>query len=310
MSERTNLHGLAASADQRRDRARGALLGLAIGDALFAEGGPRAGTSTRLATGLALSLKAHGRFFATDVTSRYVELAGDEADVDDVTRASLAMIARGVSIGEASRRAFLHVDRAPSSDAPLARVAPIGVALSESAAMRRLAALADCAITHYEPKQRIACAAFCAAIAEATAGRSDPASMLAAARNEIDLASAALVDLVPRDGPDATIARDALLAELDSNDAPTSDEAFVQGAFALAFDALRHAPSFASALDRAAFRGPFASTRAAVVGALSGARFGEAAIPTSLVERARGADGKSALAPLLELAGVVRSSRD
>ncbi len=75
------------------------------------------------------------------------------------------------------------------------RIAPIAVAFVDDPIARRLAALADSAITHYDPRCRLACAAFCSAIAAAGQGFTKPEEMLAAAVTEVDDAASALIDL-------------------------------------------------------------------------------------------------------------------
>jgi ADP-ribosyl-[dinitrogen reductase] hydrolase len=306
--------------EARRAFARGTLLGLAVGDAFgttlefqvrqapsFPElatgphvdvtgGGPfsvaagQVTDDTQMATCLALSLKEHGRFHAADVARRYVEWVPHAFDIGNLTHASLSMIGRGVSIGEASRRAWLHSERKTAGNGSLMRVAPLAVALAHDPVPRRLAALADSAITHYDPRCRIACAVFCAAIAEAAAGRRDAPSMMSAAIAEIDDATSALIDLAPRDGGDIEAARDVLHRDLElaSKDDPElygpeihlhRHEGFVRVAFRLAFWELVHARSFEAALIDTVNRGGDADTNGAIAGALLGARFGEEAIP-------------------------------
>jgi ADP-ribosylglycohydrolase len=171
------------------------------------------------------------------------------------------------------------------------RIAPIAVAFVDDPIGRRLASLADSAITHYDPRCRIACAAFCTAIATAGAGQTDPEAMYAAAVAEVNDAATALIDLVPSDGPDVQRAREALLGDLElaKRDDPElygSDvhihlhQGFVRVAFRLAFWELLHAPTYETALVDTVNRGGDADTNGAITGALFGARFGEDAIPT------------------------------
>lgn len=304
----------------RSSWARGTLLGLAVGDAFgttlefqareappfptlatgphvdITGGGPfsvepgQVTDDTQMAACLAASLKEHGRFHATDVAQRYVAWMAHAFDIGNLTHASLSMIARGVSIGEASRRAWIQSDRKSAGNGSLMRIAPMAVRFVDDAVARRLAALADSAITHFDPRCRIACAAFCAAIAEAGAGRTDPAAMHAAAVEEVDEATRALIDLVPSDGPYVEQAREALLADLElaRRDDPAlygtevhvhRSQGFVRVAFRLAFWELLHAPTYEAALVDAVNRGGDADTNGAIAGALMGARLGEQAIP-------------------------------
>lgn len=306
----------------RRAWARGTLLGLAVGDALgttlefeareappfptlakgphtdVTGGGPfgvapgQVTDDTQMATCLALSLKEHKRFHASDVAQRYVAWMPHTFDIGNLTHASLTMIARGVSLGEASRRAWIHAERKTAGNGSLMRIAPIGVALAASPDARRLAALADSAITHYDPRCRIACAALCAAIAAAGAGRTDATAMFEAAAAEVDAAAATLIDIVPTDGRavEASLAAMRKDLELAVRDDPElygpevhihQHQGFVRVAFRLALWELLHAPSFEAALVDAVNRGGDADTNGAITGALLGARFGEEAIPAT-----------------------------
>lgn len=352
-----NIGGPTNSSASRNSWTRGTLLGLAVGDAFgttlefraleappFPElatgphvditgGGPFAvepgqvTDDTQMAACLAASLKQHGRFHATDVAQRYVAWMADAFDIGNPTHASLSMIQRGVSIGEASRRAWLHSDKKSAGNGSLMRIAPIAVAFADDPTARRLAALADSAITHYDPRCRIACAAFCAAIAEAGAGRTDPEAMHAAAVAEVHEATTALINLAPSDGPDAERAREALLSDLQlakryDPELYGSDlhihhhQGFVRVAFRLAFWELLHAPTFTAALIDAVNRGGDADTNGAITGALFGARGGEDAIPPDWKTRVLDAlktSRKAALRDvyhprvLLELADMTRT---
>jgi len=322
----TTSHTVSGSGQDKQNIARGVLLGLAVGDAFgttlefqvcdapafptlargphvdMIGGGPfgvapgQVTDDTQMATCLALSLKEHGRFHAPDVARRYVEWMAYAFDIGNLTATSLKMIERGVSLGEASRRAWLHSERRTAGNGSLMRIAPIAVALYHDPISRRLAALADSAITHFDPRCRIACAAFCAAIGESFAGRAETNSMFAAAVAEIDEAASALIDLVPRDGPDVQAARVALHRDLElaQKDDPElygpelhlhRHEGFVRVAFRLAFWELAHAPSFEAALVDAVNRGGDADTNGAITAALLAARFGEAAIPPAWTKR-------------------------
>jgi ADP-ribosylglycohydrolase len=341
----------------RKSWARGTLLGLAVGDAFgttlefkacdappfptlatgphidITGGGPFAvepgqvTDDTQMATCLAASLKQHGRFHATDVAQRYVAWMAHAFDIGNLTQASLSMIGRGVSIGEAARRAWLHSERKAAGNGSLMRIAPIAVALVDSSVTRRLSALADSAITHYDPRCRIACAAFCSAIASASKGPTTAETMHAAAVAEVNEAAGALIDLVPGDGPDVERSREALLNDLElaTHDDPGlyvpdmhihHAQGFVRIAFRLAFWELLHAPTYEAALVDTVNRGGDADTNGAIVGALFGARFGEDAIPAHWKTRVLQALQTSSLAALrdvyhprvlLELADMTRS---
>ncbi len=349
---------IVGGAKNRAAWARGTLFGLAVGDALgttlefkvltappfptlatgphvdIIGGGPfsvepgQVTDDTQMATCLAQSLKQHRRYQPMDVAQRYVAWTQHAFDIGTLTSSTLSMIGRGVSIGEASRRAWMHSEKRTAGNGSLMRIAPIAVALVDKPIARRLAALADSAITHYDPRCRIACAAYCAALAEAGAGRTDPASMHAAAVAEVNDAAQALIDLVPKDGPDIEAAQVAMHQDLELalRDDPElygpeihlhEHQGFVRVAFRLAFWELMHAPTFESALIDAVNRGGDADTNGAITGGLLGARFGESAIPSAWKTRvldALGAGPATALRDvyhprlLLELADDIREN--
>jgi len=306
----------------RRAWARGTLLGLAVGDAFgttlefevreappfptlatgphtdIIGGGPfnvapgQVTDDTQMASCLALSLKEHGRFNAPDVAQRYVAWVPHAFDIGNLTHASLSMLARGVSLGDAARRAWIQSERRTSGNGSLMRTAPIGVALAQNPESRRLAALADSAITHFDPRCRLACAVFDAAIARAASGPVEPSVMLDAAREELEEATRTLINLTPTDGLDVERARVALASDLDFATREDPDlygpdlhlhrhQGFVRVAFRLAFWELLHAPTFEAALVDAVNRGGDADTNGAITGALVGARLGEEAIPAA-----------------------------
>jgi ADP-ribosylglycohydrolase len=211
-------------------------------------------------------------------------------DIGNLTHASLSMLARGVSLGDAARRAWIQSERRTAGNGSLMRTAPIAVALALDPDARRLAALADSAITHFDPRCRLACAALDAAIARARTGPVEPAVMLDAAREELEEATRTLINLTPTDGLDVERAHVALASDLDFAAREDPDlysaelhlhrhEGFVRVAFRLAFWELMHAPSFEAALVDAVNRGGDADTNGAITGALVGARLGEGAIP-------------------------------
>jgi len=123
-----------------------------------------------------------------------------------------------------------------------------------------------------------------------------PGRWNAGAVADVARAATALIDLVPRDGPDIELAREALLGDLElaRRDDPGlyladmhihRSQGFVRVAFRLAFWELLHAPTYEAALLDAVNRGGDADTNGAIVGALFGARFGEEAIPAHWKER-------------------------
>ena len=124
---------------------------------------------TQMACCLAASLKTLGRFDARDVAQRYAAWEPIAFDVGMQTGASLEQLARmpddadpiagGRLVWSASTR------RKPAGNGSLMRCAPIAVFFADDEAERRRASLVDSAITHFDPRCRLACAALNAAIA-------------------------------------------------------------------------------------------------------------------------------------------------
>jgi hypothetical protein len=170
------------------------------------------------------------------------------------------------------------------------RTAPIGALLWNDVAARREASLAESAITHFDPRCQLACAAFNAAIARAIASPELPGSawaLHAAAGLELRAAAELLRDRHPDllaeiDGAEEALGDDLYLATLDDPalwDMLHDAQGFVRVSFRLAFWYLLHAPSFEAALVDVVNRGGDADTNAAITGALLGAYHGADAIP-------------------------------
>jgi len=282
-----------------RNRARGALLGLAVGDALgttlefealeapafptLAAGPHRemvgAGAfsiqpgqvtdDTQMASCLAASLREHGAFLVDDVARRYVAWMDDAFDIGSQTAASLKLIARGEDPRSAGELVWERRGREAAGNGSLMRTAPIGVFFAEDRDALRRAAREDSAITHFDPRCREACVAFNAAIAAALSGAGAPEAW-EAARAEVSRADLAS-DLDAARAADPGLYRDELHLH--------RHQGFVRVAFRLAFWELLHAPSFEAALVDVVNRGGDADTNGAVAGALLGATHGEDAIP-------------------------------
>ncbi len=285
-----------------RDRARGALLGLAVGDALgttqefshpeapaFPElargpqrdivgGGPfdlepgQVTDDTQMATCLAASLRLRGGFDVVDVATRYVAWGGHAFDVGGQTSAALSAIQDGVSPQAAGRAVWEASGCTAAGNGSLMRTAPIGVFFASDPEGLRRAAREDSAMTHFDERCQGACVAFNAAIATAISapGKIDPIQVWQSARAE--LSHLDLVDDLEharRDDP-------GLLGD----DLHMYDhQGFVRVAFRLAFWELLHAPSVEAALIDVINRGGDADTNGAIAGALLGAVHGERAIP-------------------------------
>jgi ADP-ribosylglycohydrolase len=307
-----------APVDAARDRKLGALLGLAVGDALgtthefermkaprfpeLARGplrdivgdGPfrvQAGQvtdDTHMAICLAESIRACGGFDAEDVAARYITWTEHAFDIGNQTRAALDIIRDGYSARGAGRRIWLERDGRPAGNGSLMRTAPIGVMIADADA-RRAAALAESAITHFDPRCQLACAAFDAAIATGIA-TGIATEMLDAAERELVVATELLVHDVPDEA--STIQQAVRDLRIDFAVARTADpqlygpeinlhdqQGFVRVALRLAFWHLAHTASVEDALIDTVNRGGDADTNAAIVGALLGACYGQRALP-------------------------------
>jgi ADP-ribosylglycohydrolase len=209
--------GGSAGPARHLDRERGALLGLAVGDALgttyeferieqppypalatgpatdVAGGGPfglEAGQvtdDTQLAVCLARSLAERGSFDVDDVAARYVAWSEHAFDIGRQTSAAIARLERGERPPSAALEHWRAQGRQPAGNGSLMRTAPIAVALrGASEGMLIDAAIADSLITHGDPRCVLACAAFDGAIAAAVSEPLDGRAMVAAARRALE----------------------------------------------------------------------------------------------------------------------------
>jgi ADP-ribosyl-[dinitrogen reductase] hydrolase len=311
-----------ATVNSRRDRARGALLGLAVGDALgttleFKElqappfprlaagphrevigGGPfhvaagQVTDDTQMATCLATSLRECRGFDAVDVTRRYLAWRPHAFDIGTLTSQSLRQARETAVPMDAGKSVWLASGRRTAGNGSLMRTAPIGVALSDDEAARRRASLDDSAITHFDPRCQLACAALNTAIAYCVRSSKQLAAsdVVVAAAEEIRLAAAELYRQHHEYQEDIEAARRALADDLAhaQKDDPLlygpdlhlfTAQGFVRVAFRLAFWELLHAPTFEDALVDVVNRGGDTDTNGAIAGALLGAFHGESAIP-------------------------------
>ena len=179
-------------------RARGALLGLAVGDALgttyefvaieqppypelargpatdVVGGGPfelaagQVTDDTQLAVALARSLQERGGLDLDDVARRYVAWSEHAFDIGNQTRASIVRLEAGASAASSGLAVWRDNDRRPAGNGSLMRTAPIAVAYARRTPEALIdAAIADSLITHADPRCALACAVFDAAIAAA-----------------------------------------------------------------------------------------------------------------------------------------------
>lgn len=212
------------------DRAKGALLGLAVGDALgttyefkrieqvaypalatqpatdVVGAGPfglapgQITDDTQMAVCLARSLAQHGALDVEDVGRRYVAWMGEAFDIGNQTRGSLSRLAEGDR--SAGREVWRRSEYRAAGNGSLMRTAPIGVAYAHRTAAELLdAAMADSAITHADPRCMLACAAFDAAIAAAVRDGVGGDGMHAAATDALAAATLRLASTWQHDDP-------------------------------------------------------------------------------------------------------------
>ncbi|MEO8704451.1 MAG: ADP-ribosylglycohydrolase family protein [Kofleriaceae bacterium] len=203
------------------DRARGALLGMAVGDALgttyefermtqpelpalatgpatdVVGGGPfglvagQITDDTQLAVCLARSLHAHGTLDVADLAERFVAWRTHAFDIGSQTRASIDRLEAGEPASSAGLAVWRSTERRAAGNGSLMRTAPIGVAYAPGDALIN-AAIAESLITHADPRCALACAAFDSAIAAAIAGPLDGRAMVEVARASLTVAHAKL----------------------------------------------------------------------------------------------------------------------
>lgn len=213
-----------ATADQVRERSRGALVGLAVGEALglpnegrnlpapdfptlcdmeldVRGGGPhqlkRGETSwaTQMAVCLALSVRNLRRYDLLETARAYARWVTVAPDAPEPVKQALALIADGRSPEATGRRVWLENAQRVHDNAPLARTAPLGVFYAAQRDERLRTTLEDTAITHFSPQCRIACATFngiIGAAISAPAERIDQPAILKAAEAELSLAASTM----------------------------------------------------------------------------------------------------------------------
>lgn len=280
------------------ERARGCLLGLAVGDALFgpvefmtpeqiaAEHGgaltemvgggwlslrPGQHTDdTAMALCLAHSLIDRNGYVSDDVLRRYVRWSqSGPVDIGGTVAGSLTLVASGVSVAEATLRVHERNMGESAGNGTIMRCAPLALAFAGDELERH--ARTDAALTHYDPVGGDATGSFCALLAGRLHG-----------------------DLTAVHAPNERV-QEALDADVPAAQRRSGRQpGFVLTALAVACAAervavyaLEHGASseqaFSKALIWAGNLGGDADTNAAVAGALLGARLGVNAIPARWV---------------------------
>ena len=310
-----------AGDEERRERGQGALLGLAVGDALGTSleferlapapfdaplvgplvdvvgGGPfhveRGQTTddTMMAVCLWRSLRARGALDVNDLAARYVAWSRVTFDIGAQTGSALRRMERGEEPLAAGRAVWLSSGRRAAGNGSLMRTAPIAVFFATDDEARVRATVHDSQMTHADPRCVLACAALNGAIAAAVSGAArDAAAGFRAAFAEIARAA----DLLPGD-PEDDLARAQIEADLRAAEGGEPAlyghelhmhemQGFVRVALRLAFFELARERSFEAALLDVVNRGGDADTNGAITGALLGAFRGRSAIPPRFVD--------------------------
>ncbi len=309
---------MSAIRDGLRDRFRGTLLGVAVGEALGSPaefltadqivekygyisemiGGGchnvvpgEATDATDMMLILADSLGELGRHEPEDVMGRYLRwFDGRPRDVSLTARAVLLSYKAGTPWDLASRRAYEILGHPVAGNGSLMRCAPLALAYLNDPDERRRASQRESMLTHFDPLAGWACAAFNDLVAAAVAGQG--------LRRALPSVATLLDD---EDSRVSTALREAAIAEPEE----LHGGAFVVDSLKLALWAVLRSTSFEDALCMVVNMGDDADTTGAITGALAGAAYGAAAIPARwlapllLRERAIAAADR-----LADLAGV------
>ena len=304
-------------APDARDRFRGTLLGLAVGDALGAPAefltvgqiAERWGVLTEMVGGgcyqvepgettdptemalcLAESIVACGHFDPEDIMQRYIVwFQSQPNDVGLTVRTVMLAIMSGTPWDLASRRAFEILGNSRASNGSIMRCAPIALHHPHDAEQRHDMALRESTLTHFDRLAGWSCVAF--------------GDLLAAAlRGELrEQVAAIAADLDEEDSRVSAGLREAVEAE----PAEIQSSAFVLDTLKTGLWSVLNTDSFEDALVLTVNMGNDADTNGAVTGALAGALYGAAAIPdrwiTPLLVRERLIEAANLLA---DLAGV------
>jgi ADP-ribosyl-[dinitrogen reductase] hydrolase len=282
------------------DRARGSLLGLALGDALGApfefmraasipdplpafelpwHGLPPGSTTddTAMALNLAKSLVAHGRFDPDDIVRRHVAwFRADPPDVGNLTRRVLRGIREETAAEATGIAQEVWEQRGPEVSAGNGSVmycAPLGIAYANRPEALFQFAPALSALTHFDQRCRTACLAVTLAVAAIVRGEPAEASV-----------GGAIAAVQDREGGDEL----EFLAEAVGISRPVDgpDQGFCLYAAAVGLQAAVTGDGFEETLIQVVRLGGDTDTNGALAGALIGARDGsDAALPANWLAR-------------------------
>ncbi len=283
------------------ERARGALWGQAVGDALgttveFSSAAAIAARrlddwpreligqgpfqlipgqitdDTELALSLARTLVKQQRYDAEEAAAAYARWR--QSQPFDCGMATDQAFGRGLEPGPGlAERMRTRASQKTQANGSLMRSSPLGIfgAALPREQLARIAA-ADSALSHPDPVCQAACAVFVTTIADAiTTGLPGPALYERAMRFTADSPVRATLEAAARGLPESD----------------GENQGWVRIALQHAFFQLHHATDFEGALAQTIRMGGDTDTNAAITGALLGATLGEAAIPARWRETVR-----------------------
>ena len=277
-----------------RDRAIGALVGLAVGDALgttpefrppdsyvpltdVVGGGPfhlapgQWTDDTAMALALGDSLVAHPELDPTDLMTRFSDwrnrgtysCTGRCFDIGSTVSAALR---RFQSTGQAIAGS---TDPATAGNGSLMRLAPVAVRHWIYPKALRSVALAQSATTHRAPEAMMACALFAEMLAAAIAGEDPLAPLCSNGSDTYGKLALAIARGSWRGKPRSAI----------------RSSGYVINSFEAALWSVGRTTCFADAVLTAANLGEDADTTAAIAGQLAGARYGLSGIPQAWLDK-------------------------
>jgi ADP-ribosyl-[dinitrogen reductase] hydrolase len=294
-----------------RDRFRGALLGLAVGEAIGAPAefltaeqvAEKYGVITEMIGGgvyevspgeavdatdmmlcLAESLADVGSFDPENVIERYrLWFESNPRHVSLTVRATLLSYRAGTHWDLASRRAFEILGGPTAGNGSLIRCAPLGLRNFGDAEMRHALSHRESTLTHFDRLAGWSCAAFTDLLTAAIHGD---------LREQVPAIAATLDE---EDKRVSTMLTDTLVAEPEE----LRSSSFVLDTLQTALWTVLHAATFEHAVCAAVNRGGDASAVGAVTGALAGAVFGETGIPPRWLAPLQGRERIAAVAERL-----------
>ncbi|MBN1208167.1 MAG: ADP-ribosylglycohydrolase family protein [Myxococcaceae bacterium] len=247
---------------------------------------------TQMACCIAWSLREVKRYTPADVARRYRAWRTHAFDMSETMWEVLEEMDSSMGVLSAGRRVWLRGFRRSHTNGSLARTAPIGVYFARDEPARTQASFDDSALTHFDPRCQLACAAFNSVLAKAILGGSElkATDLIDAAHTGLSIGAAALARSAADCVEEVAVAKTLLLADLEAAQQPNPmlygpelhlhrHHGHLRIAFRLAFWELLHAPSFEAALVDVVNRGGDADAHGAITGALLGAFYGEEAIP-------------------------------